>query len=61
MKLVKNSILQKSFISPILVSFYLVNLLDIFKTSASFIKISENHIYNYFTYISILISLFLYM
>jgi len=55
MKLVKNNILQESPISSILVSFYLVGLLDIFETPTNSIKILENHTYNYLTYIFILI------
>ena len=54
-KLVKNNILQEFSIFSILVSFYLVGLLNIFKIPANFIMISENYICNYFTYISIFI------
>jgi len=53
MKPVKNGILQRSFISFILVLFYSVGLLDIFKTPTDPIKILENYAYNYLTYIFI--------
>jgi len=55
MKLVKNGISQGSPIFSILVFFYSVGLLDIFKTLTNSIKIPENHTYNYSTYIFILI------
>ena len=54
MKLVKNSILQKSPIFPILISFYSVGLLDIFETPTNPIEITENHACNHPTHISIL-------
>ena len=54
MKLVKNGILQGPPISPILISFYSADLLDIFKTPTNPIEISKNHACNYLTYISIL-------
>ena len=50
MKPVKNGILQESPTSSILTSFYLVGLLNIFKTSANPIMISENYAYNYLIY-----------
>jgi len=55
MKLVKNNILQEFPIFSILASFYLASLLNIFKTPADFIMISENYICNHFIYISILV------
>ena len=55
MKPVKNSISQKSPISLILISFYLVGLLNIFKIPTNSIKILENHIYNHLIHISIFI------
>jgi len=54
MKPVKNGIPQGSSISPILISFYLAGLLDIFETSTNPIEIPENHTCNYLIHISIL-------
>jgi len=56
MKPVKNGIPQESPTSSILTSFYLVGLLNIFKTSANLIMISDIYTYNYFIHISILIN-----
>ena len=55
MKPVKNGILQKSPISPILSFFYSASLLDIFETPTNFIEIPENYACNHPTHISILI------
>ena len=51
---VKNSISQGSSISPILIFFYSVGLLDIFEIPTYSIKIPENYAYNHPTHISIL-------
>ena len=55
MKPVKNSIPQESPTSLIYISFYLVDLLNIFKTLANHIMILENYAYNSLIYVSILI------
>ena len=55
MKLVKNSISQGSPIFYILVFFYSVGLLNIFKIPTNSIEIPENHACNYSTHIFILI------
>jgi len=55
MKPVKNSTPQRSSISSILASFYSASLLDIFETPTNSIKILENYIYNYPTYVFIFI------
>jgi len=55
MKPVKNSIPQESRTSLIYISFYLVDLLNIFKTLANHIMILENYAYNSLIHVSILI------
>jgi len=54
MKPVKNGISQGSSISPILIFFYSVGLLNIFETPTNPIEIPENYACNHPTHVSIL-------
>jgi len=54
MKSVKNGISQGSSISPILIFFYSVGLLNIFETPTNPIEIPENYACNHPTHVSIL-------